>query len=80
MSERERMVTLLETIDDVTISEILDMTLLLLAKRKRNAEDARDIAIYEEYLKDPEAMEFMPIEECAKELGVTLRGDDDGKI
>ena len=80
MSERERMATLLETIDDATISEILDMTLLFLARRRQQDEDARDLEIYKEYLKNPDAMEFMPIEDCAKELGVTLKGQDDAEV
>ena len=73
MSERERMATLLETIDDATISEILDMTLLFLAKRRQQDEDARDLQIVNETMARIESgeEELISREELLEELGVT---------
>lgn len=73
MSERERMVTLLETIDDATISEILDMTLLFLAKRRQRDEDARDLQIVNETMARIESgeEELISREELLEELGLT---------
>lgn len=73
MSERERMVTLLETIDDATISEILDMTLLFLARRRQQEEDARDLQIVNETMARIESgeEELISREELLEELGLT---------
>lgn len=73
MSERERMVTLLETIDDATISEILDMTLLFLVKRRQQDEDARDLQIVNETMARIESgeEELISREELLEELGLT---------
>lgn len=73
MSERERMATLLETIDDATISEILDMTLLFLAKRRQQGEDARDLQIVNETMARIESgeEELISREELLEELGLT---------
>lgn len=73
MSERERMATLLETIDDATISEILDMTLLFLAKRRQQDEDARDLQIVNETMARIESgeEELISREELLEELGLT---------
>ena len=73
MSERERMVTLLETIDDATISEILDMTLLFLARRRQQDEDARDLQIVNETMARIESgeEELISREELLEELGLT---------
>lgn len=73
MSERERMATLLETIDDATISEILDMTLLFLARRRQQDEDARDMQIVNETMARIESgeEELISREELLKELGLT---------
>ena len=73
MSERERMATLLETIDDATISEILDMTLLFLARRRQQEEDARDLQIVNETMARIESgeEELISREELLEELGLT---------
>lgn len=73
MSERERMATLLETIDDATISEILDMTLLFLARRRQQDEDARDLQIVNETMARIESgeEELISREELLEELGLT---------
>ena len=73
MSERERMATLLETIDDATISEILDMTLLFLAKRRQQDEDARDLQIVNETMARIESgeEELISREDLLEELGLT---------
>lgn len=82
MSEREQLTTVIQAMDEIYVSGIYKTVMETLAEmiRRQQEEDARDLKIYEEYLNNPEAMEFMPIEECAKELGVTLKEQDDAEV
>ena len=76
MSNKEKLLVYAEEMteaDLIFIVNVIEAYKAAEQKRREAEEDARDLQIYEEYLKDPDAMDFKPIEECADELGVTLR-------
>lgn len=83
MSNKEKLLAYAEEMTEADLIFVVNMIEAYKAaeqKRREAEEDARDLEIYKEYLKNPDAMEFMPIEDCAKELGVTLKGQDDAEV
>ena len=57
MSEREKLITIATVIDDCYVAAVYEKVMAYLSeiKQLRDGEDARDLQIYKEYLKNPDA-------------------------